>query len=320
MPGEQVGAVEGDDDDRHRLAGRSVRHDRNLRWPSKSPAMPGAHGADAEPQPRQARPGEGVEPGGLHDEGQRVQRAAVVAEVDQVVAGHAVVLEVARRVVVGRAAEHHRRAEVAHAGVAHGGGDDRGDAGAGLLGPQPVLVVVAPDEELLARQPDPVDELLGDEDAVEGDHDPVDAVPAARHGARRRRRARRGCCRAAGSGRPGGPGRPRRRPAGPRSRGCRPPRAAGRGSRRRAGRRRPSARPGRPRGRSPRPARRGTRPRRRGWWSSVRDASGTSPVVGRAASHSPVPSEDALSTTSTSARPSISPSRSTSFCEQRRGG
>ena len=45
----------------------------------------------------------------------------------------------------------------------------------------------------------------------------------------------------------------------------------------------------------------------------VRPLSGTSPVVGRAASHSPVPSDDALSTTSTSARPSTCPRRSTSF-------
>jgi len=41
-PGEQVGAVEGDHDDRHRLrrTGGRGRHDKNLRWPSKSPAMP----------------------------------------------------------------------------------------------------------------------------------------------------------------------------------------------------------------------------------------------------------------------------------------
>ena len=144
--------------------------------------------------------------------------AAVVAQVEQVVARHAVVLEVAGAVVVRRAAEHHRRPEVADAGVADRGVDDGGHPAAGALGAEPVLVVVAPDEELLARQADPLDQRAGDEHAVERDHDVADHAAGGRGRGRRACRGRRGCRPAAGSGRPAARGRPRRRRPGPRSR------------------------------------------------------------------------------------------------------
>ncbi len=137
-------------------------------------AQAGVHGAGAEHHPTRLRLGQQVEPQRLHDEGQRVRPAAVVAEVEQVVAGHAVVLEVARAVVVRRPAEHHRAAEVVGGGVPEVRADDGGDPGPGALGAPQVLDVVAPDEELRARQPDPVDQVAGDQHAVERDHHPGD--------------------------------------------------------------------------------------------------------------------------------------------------
>ena len=55
--------------------------------------------------------------------------------------------------------------------------DDRGDPGTGPPGAPEVLHVVAPDEELLARQPDPLHQLAGDQHAVERDHDVLEAAP-----------------------------------------------------------------------------------------------------------------------------------------------
>jgi len=69
-----------------------------------------------------------------YHERQRVRPAAVLPQVDQVVAGHAVVLEVARAVVVGGAAEHHRRTELTDAGVVHRGADHGGDPPADAYG------------------------------------------------------------------------------------------------------------------------------------------------------------------------------------------
>ena len=168
-PVEQVGPVVGDDDDGDGL-GRLLSHGGTSRCPVKSPRSP-ASIARAESARRAAvRPREGVEPGRLGHERQRGRPAAVVAQVDQVVAGHAVVLEVARGVVVRRPAERHRSAEVVGGGVQVARGHHRRDAPAGLAGPPEVLDVVAPDEELLAGQPDPLDQLAGDEHAVERDH------------------------------------------------------------------------------------------------------------------------------------------------------
>ena len=148
------------------------RHRRNLSVAGEVAPQPGAHGAAALSRSRPGDgPGERVEPQRLGDERERVRPAAVVAQVEQVVARHAVVLEVARAVVVRRAPEHHRRAEVVGGRVQELGVDHGGDPGAGALGAQTVLVVVAPDEELLARQPDPLDEVAGDQHAVERDHD-----------------------------------------------------------------------------------------------------------------------------------------------------
>ena len=73
--------------------------------------------------------------------------------------------------VVRRPPEHHRRAEGADRRVPDAGVDDGGDPGAAALGAQAVLVVVAPDEELRPRQADPLDQLAGDQHAVERDHD-----------------------------------------------------------------------------------------------------------------------------------------------------
>ena len=112
-------------------------------------------------------------------------------------------------------------------------------------------MVVAPDEELLAGQPDPLDQLAGDEHAVERDHDVADHARRRRGARRRPSGARRGCRRAAGSGRPAGSGSASSTTTGPqKSRSCVPEQQR-RGSRARAGRRRPSARPGRRRARRP---------------------------------------------------------------------
>src|SRR4249919_135023 len=70
-------------------------------------ASRGSPGVDTEPDAGRVAPGERVEPQGLRDERGGMQPAAVLAEVDEVVARHAVVLEVARRVVVRRTPEGH---------------------------------------------------------------------------------------------------------------------------------------------------------------------------------------------------------------------
>ena len=76
------------------------------------------------------------------------------------------------------------------------------------LGPPEVLDVVAPDEELLARQADPLDELAGDQHAVEGDDDVRDQRRrAAAASTSAIRCTTRGAARAAGSGSTAGPGR-----------------------------------------------------------------------------------------------------------------
>src|SRR4051794_14174521 len=111
----------------------------------------GAPGVEAEPDSGRVATGEGVEPQGLGDEGSRVQAPAVLAEVEQVVARHAVVLEVARRVVVRRTPEGHGGAESPHRRMQDPRVDHRGDPRTAALRAQAVLVVVAPDEELRAR-------------------------------------------------------------------------------------------------------------------------------------------------------------------------
>ena len=98
--------------------------------------------------------------------------------------------------------------------------DDRGDPSAAALGAQAVLVVVAPDEELRARQADPLDQVAGEQDAVERDHDAADQAVRPPPRGRRPSRARHGYRPAAGSGRPAARGRTRRRRPGPRSRGA----------------------------------------------------------------------------------------------------
>ena len=168
-PRQQLGAVEGDDDHRDARRTRGRAHRRNLWWPEKSPRAPASIAPRAEPEPAQVGAGHGVEPQGLGDEGEHAQHPDVVTQVDHVVAGHAVVLEVRGRVVVGRAPAHHRGAEVVGRGVGEAAGDHGPDAGPGATGAPEVLHVVAPDEELLTRGPDPLHQLAGDQDAVEGD-------------------------------------------------------------------------------------------------------------------------------------------------------
>ena len=174
--GQQVGAVEGDDHDRDGLDGCSLRplldhrvgHARNLSWPVKSPRTAARKASRAEPEPAPVALGERVEPDRLDQERQDAEQADVLAQVGDVVADHAVVLEVRRRVVVRRAAEHHRRAEVVGRRVEEVAVHDRGDPGTGAAGPPEVLDVVAPDEELLAGQPDPLDEVPGESTPLNG--------------------------------------------------------------------------------------------------------------------------------------------------------
>ena len=102
----------------------------------------------------------------------------VGAEVDQVVARHAVVLQVRRAVVVRRAAEHHRGPEVVGRRMQEAGVDDGRHPGPGAAGAPEELHIVAPEEELLSRQADPCDQLPGDEHAVErDDHVGEEPVP-----------------------------------------------------------------------------------------------------------------------------------------------
>ena len=132
------------------------------------------------------------------------------------------------------------------------------------LARQTVLDVVAPDEELLAGQPDPLDQLAGDQHAVERDHDVADQPVRARPGAT----SARSCTTAAPAGQPDREAQPvgvvlvDARPV-PRSRGRRVLEQAGRGSPAAGGRRRPSATPGRRRARLRPPGRRGSRRPRR---------------------------------------------------------
>ena len=60
------------------------------------------------------------------------------------------------------------------------GTDDSRHPGPGLACAPEELHVVAPDEEVLARQSDSLDELSGDQDAVERDHH-VSDEPVAGH-------------------------------------------------------------------------------------------------------------------------------------------
>ena len=208
--------------------------------------------------------------------------------------------------VVRRAAERHRRAEVADAGWQHAGVDDGGDAGAGALGAEAVLVVVAPDEELLARQADPLDQLAGDQHAVERDDDVADQAVARPPPRRRASGARRGSPPGSRIGKhQPARGRPRRRRPGPRSRGrsswpSSVARQSGSGS--------PSSSISQTR----------SAPRSTAQRSPVVEAAGAAPVAcqgaGRAPaprlgapparrSHAPVPSVEALSTTRISSSP-----------------
>ena len=306
-PLEEVGAVVG-----HHHDGNGLRHDRYLSWPEKSPRRP-AYAARALIAIRPGlRLGGQVEPDGLQPEQQHVRPAAVLAEVERVVAGHAVVLEVARRVVVRRPPEHHRRAEIADRRMVDDGVDDGRDPGAGGLGAEPVLVVVAPDEELGTGIADPLDQRAGHQHAVERDDDVVEPAVGGRRP-----------CRRDVVHHPGAARQPDRedqavgvafvddeRPPEVEVR-SRP--AAARGSRARAGRRRPSARPGRRR--TPRPpsaALRGSRRPRRG---CGRACGGRRPAP---ASHSPVPSVEALSTTRTAVSRSTSRRRATRRCSRGR--
>ena len=82
--------------------------------------------------------------------------------------------------VVRRTPEGHGGAEGPDRRVRDAGVDDGGDPGAAALGAQAVLVVVAPDEELGARQADPLDQGPGEQDAVERDHDVADQAVRSR--------------------------------------------------------------------------------------------------------------------------------------------
>ena len=142
--------------------------------------------------------------------------------------------------------------------------DDGRDAGAGALGPEAVLVVVAPDEELRARQADPLDQVTRDQHAVEGDHDAADQAVPRRPAGRRHGVDDAGPAGEADREHQPARGRPRRRRPGPRSRGRR--RCASRADRQ-SGSGRPSSSISQTRSASaldrPAQALRGSRPHRR---------------------------------------------------------